>query len=494
MVTFRQAVQSMPQVGFTNNGMATLTTSGNPCVDLYFAIGASRGKDLTQLFERSYTKDALLTRRMLFWARDARGGAGERDTFRKLLAHLATTRPSEVVDLIRHVPFFGRWDDLLVFLDHQDETIRHELVRVIQYGLEHPNMSGLAAKWLPRKGVEAAKLRRLLGMNPKQYRTLLVSKSKTVEQLMCAKRWDEIMFDHVPSVAAARYQKAFNKRCAERYKAYKEGLKKGERTIKASAVYPYDVIKSIKLGDPEVAKAQWEALPNYFGENIGFMLPLVDVSSSMDCSVGGNPNVTCMDMSIALGLYLSDKQQGPFKDCWLNFSTKPVMKVLEGDVIQKYKRLANDGDWEGSTNLAAAIREILRMAIVNKVAADQMPKWLVVLSDMEFDKADRQSFSGRWGSVQAGRSSDNLHLAGNPRAIEVLRAEFSAHGYSVPKIVFWNLNARPGNNPVQAKDENTVLVSGYSPSLLRSILSAKQVTPEDVMMEALNNERYLIIT
>ncbi len=382
----------------------------------------------------------------------------------------------------------------MIFLDHQDEAIRQELVRVIRYGLDHPNMMGLAAKWLPRKGVEAAKLRRLLGINPKQYRTMLVSKSKTVEQLMCAKRWDEIVFDHVPSVAAARYQKAFNKRCAERYKEYKEGLKKGERKIKASVAYPYDVIKSIKMGDPEVAKAQWEALPDYFGENVGFMLPLIDVSSSMNCLVGGNPNTTCMDMSIALGLYLADKQKGPFKDCWLNFSSKPVMKVLEGDIIAKYNRLAHDRDWEGSTNLAAAIREILRVAVINKVSAEDMPKWLVILSDMEFDRADQPSTVRRWNDTRASHNPDVLHLAGNPRAIGIIRAEFAAHGYQVPKIVFWNLNARSDNNPVRSKDENTVLVSGYSPSLLRSILSAKQVTPEDVMMETLNNERYLIIS
>jgi len=318
---FRDAALT-PAMGFTENGMPTNLTSGHPLLDLYAAIGSSRGKNLCAQFDAAYEYDRVRTLKILLWARDIRGGAGERQTVRSLLQHLEATHPDDAEQLVSVLPLFGRWDDLLVF---KTGRLRDAAFAVIASGLADPATSGLVAKWMPRKGTTALALEQYLGLAPtahhfrytdgkafpgKLYRRMLAELTNAVEQHMCAREWDKIVFDHVPSLAAARYQKAFTKRCAARYQAYKSSLVRGEAKINASAVYPYDVIKSITHGDREVAKAQWEALPNYLGD--AQTLPMVDVSGSMTGSVNsgnalGHPRgaLTRLDVSTPLGLYLA---------------------------------------------------------------------------------------------------------------------------------------------------------------------------------------------
>jgi len=61
--------------------------------------------------------------------------------------------------------------------------------------------NGLCAKWMPRKGKEAIALERYMKLSPKQYRKMLVEKTKVVEQLMCSNQWGTVTYEHVPSVA-----------------------------------------------------------------------------------------------------------------------------------------------------------------------------------------------------------------------------------------------------------------------------------------------------
>lgn len=461
MNTFAQAVEHDSNTSYTTNGMTTFQSSLDPCVDLFFSIGASRGKDIRNQFDAAYAANPELTLRMLFWARDIRGGSGERDTVRKLLSHLEKTRPDVLVKILPLVPEYGRWDDLLIFTD--------PYVKITAYSLIHRALrdgNGLAAKWMPRKGPIAKELRDYINETPKGYRKLLVNLTNVVETKMCANQWDGINYSHVPSLAAARYQKAFGRHDTTGYEAYKQGLANGSAKVNASAVYPYDVIKSIKNGDVTVATAQWDALPNYLGED--FILPMVDVSSSMECTVGGSMNMTCMDMSVALGLYLADKQKGPFKDLFLTFSQNCRIQKLEGNISEKVNQLYS-ADWGGNTSIERAYSEILRVAKTHNVPQDQMPKYILILSDMEFDVAT---------------------YGNNVRAFEMARNMFQKEGYELPKIIFWNLNARSGNVPVKFGENGTALVSGFSPAILKNILAARSFTPVDIMMDTLNSERY----
>lgn len=452
----------------TTNGARTNLSSLNACVDFFFLAGASRGKDITKQFEAAYKEDRDTALRILLWLRDAREGAGERQTFRTLWKHLHKISEFDARTVLWHVPELGRWDDVL----EAEGDVKVTALSLIKRALE--DKDGLCAKWMPRKGPVANELRKFLGLTPKTYRKLLVGLTNVVETKMCSQMWDTIEFGKLPSVASARYQKAFSRNASEAYQAYKDSLVKGEAKVNAGAIFPHDVLKGLTNGDETVATAQWEALPNYLSEGGDFILPMSDVSSSMTCSVGGNPKLTCMDMSIALGLYLADKQQGPFKGLVLTFDSTPTFVDLKrGSLRDKYSRLKHAA-WGGSTNIEGAFRRILEVAKKANINPENMPKKLLILSDMEFN------------------SACGHHGYRNASALDMVHKAYADAGYAVPQIVFWNLNARPGNVPAKSNDEGVALVSGYSPTILKAILAGSTITPYGVMMEAVGKDRYKV--
>lgn len=464
MNSFVQAVQSVPVESRTANGMKTFTSSKSALVDLFFTIGASRGKDLSKEFTRALMEDDTLALRLLAWARDVRGGAGEREVVRKILLSLEKNYPNHLDRILPHLAEFGRWDDLLIF---QTKEFKEKAFVLIGNALRERN--GLAAKWMPRQGPLAAEIRAFFGMSPKFYRKSLVELTNVVETAMCANAWPEINYSHVPSLAAARYQKAFKKHDPAGYEAYKAKLLTGEAKVNANAVYPYDVIKSRSHGgDDKVIQAQWDALPRYIGDEL--VLPVCDVSGSMTTPVAGNKNLTCMDVCVSLGLYLADKNTGPFKDMFLTFSEKPKLQVLKGNLLDKLNQLQR-ADWGMSTNLHGAFEEILKYAVKGKVAAKDMPKYILVMSDMEFNYCARHDDS----------------------AMQMIERAYREAGYTVPNIVFWNLNARSGNVPVKHDKSGVALVSGFSPSIMKSILAAEDMDPASVMLQTLNSPRYSVI-
>jgi len=309
-------------------------------------------------------------------------------------------------------------------------------------------------------------------MSPKFYRKSLVALTKVVETQMCAKDWDNINFSHVPSVAASRYKKAFN-RNTTKFAEYVASLVKGDPTVKvnASAIFPYDVLKGVSYAnfsktETDHIVAQWEALPNYVGD--ANILPLVDVSGSMGCPAGKNTSVTCMDVAVSLGLYLAEKNQGKFKDTFLTFSDKPELMTLKGNVVQKMQQMVTSS-WGMSTNLHAAFSKILDVAVKNEVPQSEMPEMVLILSDMQFNQCVRHDDS----------------------AMEMIERKFKAAGYSVPQVVFWNLNASD-NVPVKADKSGAALVSGFSPAITKALLAANmdEFTPEGIMLKTVMSDRY----
>lgn len=452
----------------TANGMKARKSTAKATVDLFYNIGASRGKDITGDFTAAYVENADVALRIAQWARDVRGGAGERQLFRDILVHLEKRDPDAALALLKKIPEVGRWDDIFVFTN---PVLKSAAYTMLGDALRSNN--GLAAKWTPRKGQIAAEIRAFFGMTPKQYRKSLVALTKVVETQMCANDWDNINFSHVPSVAARNYKKAFN-RHTPLFAEYVAKLVAGDKTVKvnASAIFPHDVLKGIahsytKLNKTETDHviAQWDALPNYVGD--ASILPLVDVSGSMTTSVPGS-TVRCLDVAVGLGLYLADKNKGVFKDTFLTFSSKPQLVTLKGNIVAKVDQMSSS-NWEMSTNLHAAMDKILSVAVKGSVPASDMPKMLLILSDMQFN--------------QCARFDDS--------AMQMIERKFADAGYTVPQIVFWNLNSS-GNVPVKADKSGAALVSGFSPSIMTALLSADmdQFTPEGIMMKTVMVPRY----
>jgi hypothetical protein len=474
MNSFVNAVKN--QEARTTNGMKALKSSASSCVDLFFKIGASRGKNIVPDFTGAFVENRDYALRIAQWARDIRQGAGERKIFRDVLLNLVKTDQDAAIALMHKVPVLGRWDDVLVLVGTELESYAFEMVR---QALEKGD--GLCAKWMPRKGDVAVKLRAFLGWSPKFYRKRLVELTKVVEQDMCANKWDEINFNHVPSVASARYKKAFA-RHTPKYKEWAAKLVSDDpevaKTVKvnAGAVYPYDVLKGVISAYGRYEKAnldhirgQWEALPNYVGD--ASILPIVDVSGSMACPAGGynsKSKVTCLDVSVSLGLYLADKNKGAFKDTFLTFSGKPELMHLKGNILQKIEQMSRSA-WEMNTNLNKAIQKILDVAVDGQVPAEEMPKVLLILSDMQFD--------------QCARFDDS--------AMQMIARKYEDAGYQVPQVVFWNLNAAD-NVPVKFNKNGVALVSGFSPTIVKSVLAAdlEDFTPEAIMRKTIMSERY----
>ena len=473
MNTFVSAVQN--QSARTANGMKARKSTSNACVDLFFKIGASRGKDITKDFVAAYAENKDVALRIAQWVRDARGGAGERELFRQILKYLDKHDPDAAAKLLMKVPEIGRWDDIFVV---ESKVNKHKAFSMLGDALRAKN--GLAAKWTPRQGKLAAEIRSFFGMSPKFYRKSLVEMTNVVEQKMCAKEWDGINFSHVPSVAAARYKKAFYRNATEAYTAYVAALVKGDNPkvkVNAGAVYPYDVLKGVigayrnnySKTELDLLQKQWESMENFMGD--ANVLPLVDVSGSMTCPAGGRNSgskTTCLDVAVSLGLYMADKNKGKFKDTFLTFSTSPELLHLKGNIVQKVQQMSNS-TWQMSTNLHAALDKILSVAKNGNVPQEEMPDMLVILSDMQFNQC----------------------ISFDDSAYQMIERKYRDAGYEMPKIVFWNLNASD-NVPVKYDKSGVALVSGFSPAIMVSILGgdAEKFTPEAVMMKAIMNPRY----
>ena len=485
MATFSQAVAASKsaQVNRTENGAKAWATSDSKVLDLFGKIGSSRGRDLSPSFSAAMAEDEKLAVRVLLWARDVRSGAGERQTFRDLLRALEVQNPTLAGHIIHKVPELGRWDDLFAY---QDPINRRKALRMYADALM--NGDGLAGKWAPRlvsskKAVTAGKqeklknardLMKFMMVSPKEYRQILVGATRVVESLMCAKRWDEINFSHIPSLASARYQKAFGKNAAESYSAYIRELQKPQEErdptvkINAGAVYPYDVVKSLRRGNEAVANAQFEALPNYVGDSK--IMPMVDVSGSMGVELAGG--MTAMDIALSLGLYLSSKTSSDFKDMFITFTSSATIQSLKGSLSQKMRQMSGAVGYD--TNLTKAFDSLLQTAKQGNVSPENMPDYLLILSDMQFN---------------------DMNIKGtDATALEMARQKYRDAGYKCPSIVFWNLAARASadQSPVKMDERGVCLVSGFSPAIMASVLGAdpEEFTPAAMMMKTIMNERY----
>lgn len=469
MSLFIDAVKN--QSARTENGMKTRASTASAAVDLFYNLGASRGRNIIPQFTAAMAENKDYALRIAQWGRDVREGSGERQIFRDILKHLAVTDIDSATVLLQKVPELGRWDDVLVLMGSPLES---KVIQMIGEALESGN--GLCAKWMPRQGPVAAKIRNGLLYSPKFWRKRLVELTKVVETDMCLNKWDEINFSHVPSVAASRYKKAFY-RHTTKYAEYVAQLVKQEadptveKTVKvnASAIFPHDVLKgriglyskNMSQTELDLINSQWNALPNYVGDKNA--LAVVDVSGSM----AGLP----LEVAVSLGLYFADKNTGKFKDTFLTFTSQPELLYLQGNINQKITQMST-AKWQMSTNLHAAFEKILSVAIEGKVPQEEMPETLFILSDMQFDSCVRYDDS----------------------AIEMIRRKYETAGYNIPQVVFWNLRATAGNAPVKFNEKNVALVSGFSPAIAKTVLAGdfEEFTPAAIMLKTIMKERYNI--
>jgi hypothetical protein len=444
----------------TANGAVTHSTSLSACLDLFFIAGASRDmleSDIILMFERARAENKNLAYKILFWARDARGGAGEKRFFQIVMEHISKQYAYDYDQLAIYIPEFGYWKDVFK-IEKPNENTLNWLVTQLD---ESPN-ANLLAKWFPRKGQWFSAMHKYLKITPKEFRKKLVSMTKVVETQMCANEWSEINYSHIPSIAMNKYRNAFIGHDADRYTDYIADVQAGKQKINAGVLFPHQLYQAIEKGEnANAVEAQWNALPDYMADSTERIIPVCDVSGSME----GLP----MDVSISLGIYISERNEGLFKDAFITFSSSPEMNYLKGSLSERMRQLKRSG-WGYSTNLQATFDLILNSAIRESLPESEMPTKLLIISDMEFDEADR----------------DQTNL-------DTIRQKYSLAGYKMPEIVFWNVNGRMGNVPASVNDSGIGLVSGFSPSILKSILQGEIYSPEQLMLDTVDSARYSCI-
>ena len=482
-MTFLTALETELNVTETLNGAKAYKSTLNKCVDLFGKIGACRN-DISQakkLFAYAFKEDPETATRILFWVRDIRGGSGERSIFRNLFKDLVSENSEIGEKLVELIPVYGRWDDLLVLENtsawERVQYIILEQLRKDEVALTAGENVSLLGKWAPSINASSADSKRLgrrfaqlLGKNEREYRkflTALRSRIKIVEQKMCSKEWSEIDYEHLPSRAGFMYRKAFAKRDATRYAEYLSAVEKGDKKINAGTIYPYEIVENYLYkgaNNDKTIDLMWEALPNYMeGQELNGLV-VADVSGSMTC-MGGRP----MAVSISLAMYIAERNTGIWKDKFITFSYRPEIQTIAGKTVGDRILNLSRADWAGNTDLRAVFESVLNAGIKNDVPDAEMPKKLIIVSDMQFDQA----------------------CASNKRTnFEQIEKMYHKAGYEMPQLVFWNVNAIGGNVPMSIHDTGTCLVSGCSPSILKSVLGGKVITPVEVMRDVVYNERY----
>lgn len=445
----------------TTNGMPAFKSTNSALLDFFTVAGDSRNTDVSDAFNKAYAENQEVAVRTLLWTRDVRGGAGERNTFRKLLGILARSSFEHMSGVMKLIPEVGRWDDLFVLFGTKYEA---EAKSLILKALHEGN--ALCAKWMPRQGPIAANLRITAGYTPKQWRKTLVNLTQVVETPMCAKKWDSIEYPKVPSKAIGKYAKAFGRNDKDRFTAFKTASANGEVKVNAGAVYPYDVTALLNH-DPSLAEVQWKNLPDYCEGSNERAICVVDVSSSMMSPVAGR--VTAMDVAISLGIYTSERLSGVFKNTFITFTSKPrIVKFAPNATLASRVKKCNE-DVGYSTNIEGVFDAILSASVTNKVSEDQMPTKVLMISDMQFNSQVRG----------AGLS-----------AVPMIQAKYAAAGYKMPALVFWNVNAAGyGNKPATVMNRGVIMVSGFSPSILKGILSGSTDSFQ-MMLDTVGNVRY----
>ena len=515
MNKFMNGLTNATNFTYTENGAVTHKTTKSSLLDMFAMGAAMRSRsdaDIILMFRNAFAENPVYALKCLFYIRDVRGGQGERRFFRICMKDLAKNNTEAAKRNLQHIPTFGRWDDLYVFVDTPLENDAFAFMKE-QLALDvECKTPSLLAKWLKSENTSSKESRILgnktrvaFGMNHKQYRkTLAVLRERinVLERLMSENRWDEIEFDKIPSRAGLIYKNAFARHDLEREQSeknvttYAEFAKSKETKVNAKALYTYEcVAEALKLfrtgsywnmrelpamNDTNrlMVNKYWDNLTDYFNGATFNGIAVVDTSGSMVRNDAAAP----INVAISLGLYCAEKAKGPFAGHYISFASRPQLIKTEGvDFVDKVQRIYKT-NLVDDTNIEATFDLMLNTAIQNRCSQDDLPQNVIIISDMEFNSAT--------GCGWCSRNNNRFNTDNAETLLEGIAKKWAAHGYEMPHLIFWNVDARQNNIPMIGNGHISY-VSGMSPTIFETIMSGK--TGYDLMMEKLNTERYAVI-
>ena len=475
----------------TENGAAALNSTSDARLDLFGVIGALRGADrvrIERLFSEAYRIDPLFATKIAFYARDIRGGLGERETFRTIIRYMARMHPEALRPNLDLIGVYGRYDDLYCLIGTPLEEEMWAAMKTQfeedRRNLENGMTVSLLAKWIKTADASSAKTRELgiltarkLGYTVYEFKRIVRALRRrigVIETLMTEGRWNEIRYPEVPSRAMMIYRDAFRRHDGERYEQFVNRAVAGREKIHAGTLYPYDIVEKVapRLGnyfaasalntDPAL-EAQWRQLPDYVEPGTNALV-IADTSGSMT----GRPMAT----SVGLAVYFAERNRGAYHNLFMSFSGTSRIQVLRGETLAQKIDSINMNDWSGSTNLRAAFEHVLEIAIRNHVPQSEMPKSLIVISDMEIDYCSDRDWT----------------------FYEMMEEMYRMNGYIIPNIIFWNVASRHDIFHADRNRKGVQLASGQSAAVFRQVMQTVGMNPVEAMEKIINSERYQAIT
>lgn len=453
--------------------------------------GVCQAPQVRELVTNSYRENPEATIRVLFYARDCRGGAGRRHAFRVAINILSEIDPQYLVKFVKHIPEYGRWDDMF----YVGENLKESAFDVIGDALRSGD--GLAAKWMPRekssRKEEAKELRKHLGLTPKGYRKLLVDNTNVPENKFCANDWESIDMEKMPSLCLTRNTQALEKHVPDKVNKFVEDLKSGNANSNLGNASPIELVRMAENGKikRDLFDNYWKSLDNTVPRDAK-ILPMIDVSGSMNSPAYGS--VSCMDIAIALGVYLSWNSQGFFKNHVMSFSKQPklIYSAPEHGASAMIEAITSAGNVGLTTNFEAAMKSLLEKMKAHNVSKDDAPRFIMVFTDMAFNEceSDYFSFSGSKKDVDIVKSYPDI------------AKKYQDAGYDVPDLIVWNIVSRmydrdlndTGVEILEVGEQRIYQISGFEKSVFQNILSADfdsiDLTPIKLMEHVIYNPRY----
>lgn len=490
-------------IALTENGAVTLPTTGNATLDLFGLMGAKRNDEegFLELLSKSLSESPLVFNlATIMYLMDIRNGLGERKLSRLGIKEILNSKkPFTKIErdyldtFIDAIPKYGRWDTVVDLACEGNQRAIENIKSQLYQDVTSRNGVSLLGKWLPSENAssketkrKAHKMMEILNLTNREYRKTLSALRKRiniVETHLTNKEYESIDYSKVPSLAMMKYREAFNRNDWNRYSEWLNGLSEGSTKVNTGTLTPVDVY-TVQLDNVDRCSQEgvvqmdetwrtmieeWMGLNNRGSRNKWKTLVMADTSGSMYVQVNGS--TTAIDVSLALALFISELNTGTFRNSFLTFSANPnLIEVEEGKLSDKIEELGNKYiDWGMSTNIEKAMEMVLQTSIDSGIEPNEIIDKIMIISDMEFDEISTWSGDrARWDET----------------AFETMKTKFKAHGYDMPKIVFWNVNSRNNKLPV-AKDElGTFLVSGFSHNILNQVMSG-DMNPQTYMLNVL---------
>lgn len=503
-------------VSVTENGGIGYRTTQHPLTDLNFMGSSLRNREeafIVKQFAKAYYESPKYAVKWLFFLRDIKEGQGERRTFRVCMKYLAQSHTEVAEAVMKLIPEYGRYDDLLVF---PDTPLREKVCAFLKKQLEQDLRSmkeggqiSLLAKWLPginTSSREARRMARILaesfGMSERAYRknlSALRAYGNVVEVKMSASEWGAIAYEKVPAKANLKYDAAFTRHDRKRRAEYLSKVFTGNAKLNGRGIMPYEAVHRFLGGkcfcgsglkDDLLAELMWQQISRQGFQNewgLSDCIVVADGSGSMYTNASGSTSVMAIEICNSLAIYFAEQLKGVFHNKAITFSSRPQFIDLgQGKSLKEKLEIMLAHNEVANTNIEAVFDMLLEMAVSGKVPAEELPKQLLIISDMEFDAASApESRYGCWSGSASERRNGFT-----PALFETIEARYRSAGYQIPRLIFWNVCGRTDTIPRVDNGEGICLLSGFSQNAMKIAADKEKKDPYESLCRVLDGARY----